>query len=185
MAPLAIDILKHFEGWVPNAYNDPVGYCTIGYGHLIALNRCEQIQLGSFAAGLSEADGALLLEGDTLGARAAVQELVIVALTDEQFGALSDFVYNVGRRNFERSTLLELLNMGEYALAAAELRRWVRARGRILPGLVTRRACEESLFDGRLTYDIYGRFDRAACVSLGIADDVGPLIDVELGEDAN
>lgn len=182
MTPLALDLIKHFESWRPAAYNDPVGYCTIGYGHLLSLKRCEEIQLGGFADGISEDEGSELLESDTLGARLAVEELVSVELTDGQFGALSSFVFNVGKRNFERSTLRRLLNEGEHDLSAAELRRWIRARGRILPGLVARRACEESLFVGLLRYDAAGRFNRAACLTLGIAEEAGPPIDIERGE---
>lgn len=183
MAPLALDLVKHFEQWKPHAYDDPAGYCTIGFGHLIALARCESVQLGKFEAGITEAEGIRLLDTDTLGARLAVQELVTVRLTEAQSGALSSFVFNVGRGAFSRSTLLRLLNDGEYDLASLEFRRWVRARGRILRGLIARRACEESLFRHTLTYGVDGTFDRSRCTSsLGAAEDTGPLIDVEVGE---
>lgn len=182
MPSLAIEIVKHFEQWVPHAYNDPIGYCTIGYGHLIDRKRCEDIQLGPFASDLSESQGLALLDSDTVGARAAVQDLVEAPLTDEQFGALSSFVFNVGRTRFANSTLLRLVNEGDYDQAAPEFRRWVKAGGRVFQGLVARRACEEALFVGRLHYDQHGRFSRAACVTLGAAPEVGDLIDIERGE---
>ncbi len=182
MIPLALDLVKNFEQWKPAAYNDPVGYCTIGYGHLIALSRCETLQLGRFATPLSEAQGVALLDGDTLYARAAVEDLITVPLTDAQFSALSSFVFNVGARNFEHSTLRLVLNQGDYSTAASEFRRWVRSRGRVLNGLVTRRACESLLFEDRLHYDANGGFNRAACVALGIAETSGPPIDIETGE---
>lgn len=184
MPPLALDLVKHFEGWSPTAYDDPVGYCTIGYGHLIALNRCEEIQLGDFAPEITEERGARLLESDSFGARLTLEELVLVDPTDDQFGALASFVFNVGRRNFAHSTLLELLNAGDYELAAAEFPRWVKAGGAVLPGLVARRECEQALFLGRLSRSANGRIDRSSCAppSLGIAPQVGPLIDIDVGE---
>lgn len=184
MPPLALDLVKHFEGWSPTAYDDPVGYCTIGYGHLVALNRCEDIQLGDFAAGLTETQGSLLLEHDSFGARLAVEDLVLVELTDAQFGALASFVFNVGRRRFARSTLLELLNAGDYTAAAAEFPRWVKAGGVVLPGLVARRECEQALFAGRLARTPEGQIDRASCTTaaLGIAPSRGDLIDIRIGE---
>ena len=180
--PLALDLLKNFENWQPAAYDDPVGYCTIGYGHLIALSRCEMLQLGRFAVPLTEPQGAALLGDDSHYASSAVQNLVTVPLTDEQFSALSSFVFNVGARNFEHSTLRLVLNQGDYNTAASEFGRWIRSRGRTLDGLKSRRACESLLFQGRLHYDANGRFNRAACVALGIAETSGPPIDIEIGE---
>src|SRR5262245_23325494 len=39
---IALNLIKVFEGWVPYLYNDPAGYCTVGYGHLIAKNTCRR-----------------------------------------------------------------------------------------------------------------------------------------------
>ena len=182
LTSLALDLVKDFEQWKPEAYDDAAGFCTIGYGHLIALHPCSQTQLGSFAAGLTQMQGSQLLDEDTLGARAAVHDLVTVPLSDNQFGALSSFVFNVGRRNFSQSTLLELLNSGDYDGAAAELPRWVKAGGQVLQGLVDRRSCEEWLFLGRLHYNQQGRFERASCEALGVATNSGALVDIETGE---
>jgi hypothetical protein len=66
---------------------DAVNYCTIGYGHLIALRRCQDTNLSAFGNKLSEADGSKLLEEDTRAARAAVQTLVSVALSDYGYDA--------------------------------------------------------------------------------------------------
>jgi len=179
---LAVDLIKHFEDWKAAAYDDPAGYCTIGYGHLISKLACKDILLGRFSEPLSEAEGATLLEEDTASARSDVDRLVAVDLSDEQFGALSSFVFNVGATRFSTSTLLSRVNDGKFDLAADEFGRWVKAGGEIKNGLVARRACEESLFRSQLTYNRFGRFDRARCVSLGIAKDVGSLIDIDVGE---
>lgn len=182
ITPVALEMVKHFEGWIPTAYDDPVKLCTIGYGHLIAMKSCKDIDLGKFSKELSEVEGAALLEDDMIGARLAVQSLVKTELNDEQFGALASFVFNVGKGNFQKSTMLSLINEGGFEAAAGQFVRWSKAKGRLLPGLVARRACEEFFFRGYLTLDKNGRFDRSACQSLGIATDTGTLIDIDIGE---
>jgi|SRR5579859_4961816 len=75
-----------------------------------------------------------------------VDRLVRVVLTPAQKAALVDFVYNVGEENFAGSTLLKRLNAGDYQAAADEFPKWNLAHGKVMLGLVTRRARERSLF---------------------------------------
>ncbi len=187
--PVALDLIKTFEGWIPNFYNDPAGYCTIGYGHLIALRRCQTEDYALFDAPMDEPFGAKLLEDDTQGARRDVQRLVTgTTLTDEQFGALTSFVFNVGSGNFASSTLLRRLNdttldeATRLSLATREFPRWVRAGGQVFSGLVARRACEQALFSGSLMLSSSGEFDRRLCDTLGAIPDATDLIDIEDGE---
>ncbi len=180
--PVALDMIMHFEGWRPEAHNDPVGYCTIGYGHLIALDRCENIDLGEFSTPLTKKQGLELLERDTRSSRSAVQRLVEVELDDDQFSALSVFTFNVGKGNFEKSTLLTLVNLSEFGPATRQFGRWVTAKKIKLPGLVIRRACEATLFVGSLKTNEAGNFSRDFCVSLGIAPSAEQPIDVLSGE---
>lgn len=185
----ALGLIKSFEGWFPNFYNDPAGYCTIGYGHLIALRKCRASDYALFDAPLSESDGAKLLETDTAGARKDVLRLVTgTELSDDQFGALTSFVFNVGAGNFRKSTLLRRLNdtsldeATRIRLAAREFPRWVRAGGQVYNGLIARRACEKALFEGNLVLAADGSFDRRLCDGLGAAPSVDSLIDIETGE---
>jgi lysozyme len=67
-------------------------------------------------------------------------------MTQGQFDALVDFVYNEGLGNFERSTLLKKLNAGNYAIVPSLLRQWVCGGGRKLTGLVYRREAEAAMF---------------------------------------
>jgi len=79
-------------------------------------------------------------------AQATVNQYVEVPLTQNQTNALTDFVYNVGAGNFSSSTLLALLNAGNYDGAAGEFAKWVFAGGVVAPGLEARRAAEAALF---------------------------------------
>jgi len=56
-----LDLVKEFEGWYPNAYKDPDGHPTIGYGHLCSSSSCSEI---GFKIPLSKADGNKLLQRD-------------------------------------------------------------------------------------------------------------------------
>ena len=132
-----LDLVKEFEGFRANAYRCPAGVPTIGYGHTktarmgmtITRERAEQ-----------------LLRSDLFDAESAVSRLVKVPLSSNEFSALVSFVFNLGEGNFAKSTLLRKLNAGDKRGAADELPRWNKAGGKVLQGLVRRRAAERALF---------------------------------------
>ncbi len=98
-------------------------------------------------APVTQAQALALVERDLTSALDQVNAVVVVPLGVNQQAALIDFVYNVGAGNFERSTLLALLNQGDYAGAAAQFARWDYADGIVLPGLLRRREAEATLFE--------------------------------------
>ena len=177
-----LELIKEFEGWRSMPYNDVAGYCTIGYGHLIALKRCEEIDLGRFANGLSEDEGQKLLLRDTVRARFAVEKLVNVPLSNSQFGALVSFVYNIGQGAFEKSTLRRKVNLGSFDLANGQFLRWVYSGGKVWKGLQNRRACEQALFRNALALNDEKKIDRSTCIALGAAPSDNELIDIGVGE---
>lgn len=134
-----IAFVKRHEGFRSQVYNDVAGHPTIGYGHELKPGE-------SFPDGITEAQATVLLREDLSTAEAAVNHLVTVPLNQSQFDALVDFVYNEGAGHFEASTLLVKLNEGEYADVPTELRKWVYAGGRVIPGLVARREDEAELW---------------------------------------
>ncbi|WP_200252745.1 lysozyme [Thiococcus pfennigii] len=141
-----IDLTKLSEGFRSHLYNDAAGYCTIAYGHLIKLARCDGTEPAHFLRGVTESEGEQLLVGDMRTAQIAVIIAVKPELTDGQFAALCDFVFNVGSGNFNRSTLLKVINAEEFDKVPFQFRRWIYAGGRELAGLKTRREREIELF---------------------------------------
>lgn len=130
-------LVRKFEGCRLQAYLCPAGIPTIGVGHTKGVkigDRCSQQQ----------AD--LWLTQDLEDAAAVVATLVRVPLTQGQLDALTSFVFNLGVRRLAESTLLIMLNRGNYAAAADQFSRWVYAGGQKLKGLVDRRAAEAALF---------------------------------------
>lgn len=123
------------------AYLCPAGVPTIGWGHT------KGVKLGDTCS-IQQAD--VWLSQDLEEAAAAVAALVKVPLTQGQFDALTDFVFNMGAGRLKTSTLLQLLNNGRVFAAADQFRVWVHAKvdGQdvILPGLVKRRAAEATMF---------------------------------------
>jgi lysozyme len=90
---------------------------------------------------------ALELLANTLGNyEKAVNDYVKVPLTQNEFDALVSFTYNLGAGNLLSSTLLKKLNAGDKAGAANQFDVWTKAGGKVLQGLVTRRAAEKALF---------------------------------------
>jgi lysozyme len=87
-----------------------------------------------------------LLAEDLARSAQIVNSLVHVYLNQNQFDALCDFAFNVGAGNFRSSTLLRLVNAGNLAAAADQFARWNLAAGKVMPGLVKRRAAERALF---------------------------------------
>jgi len=129
------------EGRVLSAYPDPgTGGTpwTIGYGHI------EGVKQGDICTD-AQADAWLI--SDLAFAEHAVNRLVTVPLSQHQFDALVDFTFNLGVSSLAKSTLLAKLNSGDYAGADAEFAKWVRGGGRVLPGLVKRRALEAAWFN--------------------------------------
>jgi lysozyme len=137
----AYNLAKEAEGLRLAAYPDPGSGgdpWTIGYGSTRGVKKGMTITAG-------EANARLAV--DMAEAGNAVTRWVDKPLNQNQFDALCDFVFNLGEGNFRGSTLLKKLNAGDYAGAAAEFGKWVKASGRTLPGLVTRRAAERALFE--------------------------------------
>ena len=137
-----IELIKAFEGLRLVAYADAVGVATIGYGHTRTVKKSD---IGKTK--ISAVDAENLLKGDLAHFENAVSKLVKVPLTSNQFSALVSFAYNLGEGNLSKSTLLKKLNAKDYRGAAVEFEKWNKAGGKVLAGLVRRRAAERRLFE--------------------------------------
>ncbi|PIJ50928.1 muraminidase [Erwinia sp. OLTSP20] len=139
-----IDLIKTFEGCSLVAYQDAVGVWTIGYGWT---NPVDGVPIHAGMTITQQKADELLKEG-VKQYEAPVNQNVTVRLKQFQFDALVSFTYNLGAANFISSTLLKKLNAGEVQEAADEFLRWNKAGGKVLFGLLRRRAYERDLFLG-------------------------------------
>ena len=133
-----IDLIKSFEGCRTVAYQDVVGVWTIGYGHTIDVKEGMRI---------TQHQCDVMLEVDIETYENYVNEQVDVSLTQNQFDALVSWVYNLGPTNLRNSTMLKVLNAGKYDEVSYQIKRWNRAGGKVLKGLVVRRKAEAELFN--------------------------------------
>lgn len=157
-AALALTSVAVFEGTIPRGYIDPVGIVTACTGHT------ETAEMRPY----SEEECKTLLDGDLVKhAEGAAKCVDFEKMTPSRRAAVVSFTFNVGVAGFCSSTFARKLNAGDLS-ACAELDRWVYAGGRVLPGLVKRRAVEKAMCLG-----------SAACADCppSVAGFVGPGIE--------
>jgi len=131
-------LTEKFEGLRLTAYQDSVGVWTIGYGHTGA-----DVKQGLT---ISEDQASVLLAADVAWAVTCVNKSVKSAINQNQFDALVDFTFNLGCNSLGSSTLLKMVNVGDFAGAAGQFIRWNKAGGKVLRGLTVRRQAEADLF---------------------------------------
>lgn len=137
-----LHLTEHFEECRLEAYPDAGGVPTIGWGHTAGVHLgdvCTQQQADDW------------LQGDYAVAVRCVRYMVRVPLTQGEFDALCDFVFNLGCGAFGGSTLRGLLNSGNYSGAAAELVKWDHAAGKVMQGLLLRREAELDLWGSNIS----------------------------------
>lgn len=140
-SPQAINLIKKWEGFAPKAYLCPAGKLTIGYGHVLKTPRGKgEGEL------IGEREATTLLMADIAKVEAALIKYVRVPLTQNQMDALVSLVFNIGIAAFSRSTLLKLLNNGDYSGAAQQFTRWIYIDKTASNGLLRRREAERELF---------------------------------------
>lgn len=137
-----INLISSFEGCELKAYLCPAKVWTIGFGTTVYPNGVK----------VKKGDSCTLEQAKQFKAHdlkrfeKTVNNLVKVPLTQNQFDALVSLTYNIGTGAFEESTLLKKLNTGDYQGAADQFTVWNKGGGKVLQGLVNRRAKEKEVF---------------------------------------
>ena len=134
-----LDLIKHFEGLETKAYQCAAGVWTIGYGHTKGVQEGDE---------WSEDHCDYMLEVELEEYEGYINNLVTCPLSQNQFDALVSWVYNLGSANLQASTLLKVLNAEDYSDVPNQIKRWNKAGGKVLEGLVRRREAEAVMFEG-------------------------------------
>ena len=133
-----IEFIKEWEKLRLVAYLDGGGVWTIGYGHT------DYVEPGDTC---TEQEAEEFLRQDVQEAAGAIDDFVDVELTQPMYDALVSWAYNCGREAVKNSTLVRLLNAGHSKeVVAAQLPRWNKDNGKVVPGLTRRREAERVLF---------------------------------------
>jgi lysozyme len=135
--PKGIALIKSFEGFRADAYLDPVGVKTIGYGSTLG------VELGQ---SITEAEASARLVRELAAYERAVSAACTVEPNPNEFDAMVSFCYNVGPANFRKSSVLRAHNNGDNQAAARAFALWNRAGNRVFRGLTRRRAAEAALY---------------------------------------
>ena len=133
-------LIKRFEGCRLEAYKCSANVLTIGYGHTGGVKETDTITQ-------DEADK--LLQEDVEQFEKYVDDNVTVELGQSQFDALVAWTFNLGPGNLRESTMLKKLNNADYESVPFEMRRWNKAGGKTLDGLIRRRNAEALLFQSK------------------------------------
>jgi lysozyme len=138
-----IDLIKHYEGFRENAYKCPAGVVTIGYGSTYYENG-SRIKITDRIDKEAATD---LLLGTLRFFELETDKMTRDDITQAQFDALVSFAYNLGTQALRGSTLLKKVNKDPSdKTISLEFTKWVKAGGKTLQGLVTRRISEAKLY---------------------------------------
>ena len=143
-----LELIKESEGFSSTPYLCPAKIPTIGYG---STKYPDGRKVSLSDNPITKEEATTYLRFDVVDAEKLVTKTVTVPLTQGQFDALVDFVYNLGSGALLSSTLLKVLNNGDYSTANNEFLKWNKARIdgilKELPGLTKRRKAEQMLFN--------------------------------------
>lgn len=134
-----VALVKRFEGFSPKPYKCPAGVWTIGYGTTEGV--------GPDTPPMTEEEASERLEAD-LNRIGEVVGMHLPQLSQNKVDAILSFCYNVGVEAFLDSTLCEVIrrNPENYIVIKNEFRRWNKAGGKVLRGLVNRRESEAEMY---------------------------------------
>ena len=135
------NLIKKFEGCELEAYKCAAGVWTIGYGH---------IKTAVEGMKIDQATANELFDEEMGEYETYVNTAVTVPLSQNQFDALVSLVFNLGNGNLNASTMLKVINSGDHAGVPAQIKRWNKAGGKVLDGLVRRREAEALLYQGAI-----------------------------------
>jgi len=140
-----LSLIKKFEGCELEAYKCAAGVWTIGYGSTKGVKEGDTVSQ-------EEADKLLLHEMEEY--EGYINDMVNVDLEQNQFDAMVSWAFNLGPANLKASTLLKVLNAKDYEGVPAQIKRWNKAGGKVLQGLIRRREAESLLFAGKEWHEV-------------------------------
>jgi lysozyme len=144
---VATALCRRFEGLYLKPYTCPAGVATIGYGTVYKPDGTT-VTLQDAPITKQTAEAWLQHQLQTECLPAAIRMTPALVGSEQALGAIADFIYNLGASRYKASTLRRRLNAGEWDEAQYEIRRWTRARGKVLRGLQLRREAEAGFLPG-------------------------------------
>jgi lysozyme len=144
---VALKLCRAFEGFFSKPYRCPAGVPTIGYGTTYYEDG-GRVTLQDPPIGRERAEQLLSRQLTGIYMRGVLKASPVLIAFPATLGALTSFAYNLGVPRYRASTLRKRIEAKDWDGAAAEIKKWNRASGRVLNGLVRRRAAEAALLGG-------------------------------------
>lgn len=141
----AEELCKHFEGLSLKPYLCPAGVPTIGYGSTYYIDG-RKVTLEDSPISKEGAERLLRHELHSTYLKGVLRNCPNLIQYPNVLNAIVDFTYNLGVGRLQTSTLKRKLLEENWDEAKDQLRLWVLAGGKKLPGLVRRREAECKLF---------------------------------------
>ncbi len=141
---MAAALCRPFEGLRLQPYICPAGYPTIGYGTVWKPDG-SKVTMEHAPISKETAEAWLVHELRHNYLAGVLKASPGLLARPRALGALTDFAYNLGVARYRASTLRKRVDAGDWEDAKAQLMLWTRGGGRVLPGLVRRRAAEAAL----------------------------------------
>ena len=135
-----LSLIKKFEGCELKAYRCAANVLTIGYGTIKGVTEDMEI---------TKEEAEALLKEEMHEYEGYINDMVKVPLEQNQFDAMVSWVFNLGAGNLKASTLLKVVNQGDYEGVPVQIKRWNKAGGKVLEGLIRRREAEALLWQGQ------------------------------------
>lgn len=140
---VSMRLIKRWEGCILSPYLCPAGVPTIGYGATYYENGHSVTLLDP---PLSQARAEALLLWMVLTKYLPAVIRLCPGIDDpDRLAAIIDFTFNLGDGKLRISTLRKRINAGRWVDVPHELRKWNKAGGRVMRGLVLRRNAEAAL----------------------------------------
>jgi lysozyme len=138
-----LDLIKEFEGFRAQAYDDGVGVMTIGYGTTAAAGVGITPRPGMT---ITQAEAEFYLEKALTKFGDAIKHKITAPINENEWAAFLSLAYNIGPGAFARSSALRHFNNGDKAKSAKAILLWNKGGGKVLKGLQRRREAERKLF---------------------------------------
>jgi len=135
-----LSLIKKFEGCELKAYRCAANVLTIGYGTTKGVTEDMEI---------TKEEAESLLKEEMHEYEGYINDMIKVPLEQNQFDSMVSWVFNLGSTNLSSSTLLKKINNSEYDEVPSQIKRWNKAGGKVLDGLIRRREAEALLFEGK------------------------------------
>jgi len=146
-----LDVIKHFEQLYLEAYLCPANVWTIGWGSTKNVHAGMKI---------TEEEAVARLKEDLKDAEGAVNRYVKVNINQNQYDSIVSWTFNLGSGNLNSSTMLKRINGNEWDDVPNQIKRWNKAGGKVLKGLVRRRNAEALLWQSK-DWTFFDDYDNA------------------------